>query len=215
MMMESPMKFLFFVLTMLACGSIAQADTRYIVDQATLPMRAGQSTGHKIIGMLPSGMAVQVLERSAAGYSRVRTSTGKEGWILSRYLMPTPAARDRLVKAEMELAKLNELKQQKQSVEQDRAELKKANGKLVKELEMLRKTSANAVQMASENADLQSKATEAVQALESLQQQTRDIRNSAQQRWFMLGGGAILLGVLLGLILPRMRVQRKSRWGGY
>ncbi|MDX8405070.1 MAG: TIGR04211 family SH3 domain-containing protein [Mariprofundus sp.] len=209
------MRLMFAIICLFASVSLASAETRYIVDQATLPMRAGQSTGHKITAMLPSGMAVEVLEQSAAGYSHIRTSSGKVGWILSRYLMPTPAARERLVKVEMELTKLNEVKQQKRTAEAERDELMQVKNQLQGELDHLRKTAANAVQLAEENTALRATAEEAGQALESLQQQTRDIRNSAQQRWFMLGGGAILLGILLGLILPRMRVQRKSRWGGY
>ncbi|TLS75786.1 TIGR04211 family SH3 domain-containing protein [Mariprofundus erugo] len=208
------MRFILAIITLFACIPYAQAETRYVVDQATLPMRAGQSTSHKIIAMLPSGMAVEALEQSDTGYTLVRTQSGKEGWMLSRYLMKTPAARDRLIHAELELAKLNELKAQKKSVESELEELKATNSKLEKELEHIRSTAANAVQMAEENRALKSSAESTRQELETLQQQTRDIRNGAQQRWFLLGGGAILLGIILGLILPRMRVRRKQ-WGGY
>jgi len=213
--MEKIMRLIFAIIGLLACGTAASAETRYIVDQATLPMRAGQSLSFKITGMLPSGMAVEVLEQSEAGYSRIRTSTGKEGWILSRYLMNTPAARDRLVRAEIELAKLNELKQQKKTVETERDQLLSTKSRLEKELGHIRETAANAVEIAAENRALKETTATAEQELESLRQQTRDIRNGAQQRWFMLGGGAILLGILLGLILPRMKVRRKSQWGGY
>ncbi|WP_167632269.1 TIGR04211 family SH3 domain-containing protein [Mariprofundus ferrooxydans] len=209
------MKLIFVIIGLLACATTALADTRYIVDQATLPMRSGQSTSFKIIGMLPSGMAVDVLEQAESGYSRIRTPTGKEGWILSRYLMSTPAARDRLAAAELKLTKLNELIQQKKQVEAERDQLKDVKAKLEDELSRIRKTAANAVQIAEENKALKASTATAQTELESLRQQTRDIRSGAQQRWFMLGGGAILLGILLGLILPRLKVRRKSQWGGY
>jgi len=213
--MEKIMRLIFAIIGLLACATAASAETRYIVDQATLPMRSGQSLSFKITAMLPSGMAVEVLEQSEAGYSRIRTPTGKDGWILSRYLMNTPAARDRLVRAEMELAKLNELKQQKKTVEAERDQLLSTKSRLEKELGHISETAANAVEIAAENSALKETTAAAEQELESLRQQTRDIRNGAQQRWFMLGGGAILLGILLGLILPRMKVRRKSQWGGY
>ncbi|EAU55401.1 TIGR04211 family SH3 domain-containing protein [Mariprofundus ferrooxydans] len=209
------MRLIFVIIGLLACATTALADTRYIVDQATLPMRSGQSTSFKIIGMLPSGMAVDVLEQAESGYSRIRTPTGKEGWILSRYLMSTPAARDRLAAAELKLTKLNELIQQKKQVEAERDQLKDVKAKLEDELSRIRKTAANAVQIAEENKALKASTATAQTELESLRQQTRDIRSGAQQRWFMLGGGAILLGILLGLILPRLKVRRKSQWGGY
>lgn len=193
----------------------AQAETRYIVDQAKLPLRSGQSTSHAIVRMLPSGMAVQVLEQSSSGYTRVRTPGGKEGWILSRYLMKEPAARVRLIAAEKELSRLHQLKQQKAELEQQQRKLQTENSKLQHELAHIRKTAANAVAIANENSALKAKAAKAEQAFESLRRETDSIRSGAQQRWFMLGGGAILLGILLGLILPRLKFRRKDRWSRY
>jgi len=213
--METFMKALLIILALFGGAALAQAETRYIVDQAKLPLRSGQGTSFSIVRMLPSGAAVRVLEQSKAGYTRVRTSGGKEGWILSRYLMKSPAARDRLAWAEKELSKLSRLKQEKKSLEQVRKQLSSDNDKLQQDLARIRKTAANAVVIADENKVLQAKANKAEQSYDELRQETRDIRSGAQQRWFMLGGGAILLGILLGLILPRLKFRRKDRWGRY
>jgi len=213
--MEINMKILFVIVMLFGWLGAAQAETRYIVDQAKLPMRSGQSTSHAIIRMLPSGTAVEVLGQSDAGYTHIRTRGGKEGWILSRYLMNEPAARSRLVWAEKELSKLHTLEENKKALEQQVALLKNDNQQLQSELARIRKAAANAVAVADENRTLKIKATEAEQAFESLRQETSDIRSGAQQRWFMLGGGAILLGILLGLILPRLKFRRKDRWGRY
>ena len=209
------MKALLIILALFSTATLAQAETKYIVDQAKLPLRAGQGTSYAIVRMLPSGTAVKVLEQSPEGYTRVRTTRGKEGWILSRYLMKSPAARDRLAWAEKELSKLSRLKQDKKSLAQQGKQLTKANKALQKELARIRKAAANAVIIADENKALQIKANEAEQAFEDLRLETNDIRSGAQQRWFMLGGGAILLGILLGLILPRLKFRRKERWGRY
>jgi len=209
------MKALLIIIALFSGISLAQAETRYIVDQAKLPLRSGQGTSFSIVRMLPSGAAVRVLEQSDAGYTRVRTAKGKEGWILSRYLMKSPAARDRLAWAEKELSKLKRLKQDKKSLEQIRQQLSGDNKQLQNELTRIRKTAANAVLIADENKALQAKASQAEQAYDDLRQETKDIRSGAQQRWFMLGGGAILLGILLGLILPRLKFRRKDRWGRY
>jgi len=206
---------LFVIVILFIWVGPVQAETRYIVDQAKLPMRSGQSTSHAIVRMLPSGMGVEVLGQSNAGYTHIRTAGGKDGWILSRYLMNEPAARSRLAWAEKELSKLHKLKQQKKSLEQERRQLKADNKKLQNDLDHIRKTAANAVAVADENAALKLKAERAEQAFEALRQETSDIRSGAQQRWFMLGGGAILLGILLGLILPRLKFRRKDRWGRY
>ncbi|MFQ5344404.1 MAG: TIGR04211 family SH3 domain-containing protein [Mariprofundus sp.] len=209
------MKTLFMIIAVFAYITSAQAETRYIVDQAKLPMRSGQSTSHSIVRMLPSGTAVEVLGQSSSGYTHIRTRSGKEGWILSRYLMKEPAARVRLAAIEKELSHLQALKQEKKKLDQERSRLADENKKLQSELTLIRKTAANAVAIADENRSLKANAEQASQALEALRQETSEIRNGSQQRWFMLGGGAILFGILLGLILPRLKVRRKDRWGRY
>ncbi|GAV20195.1 SH3 domain-containing protein [Mariprofundus micogutta] len=209
------MRLLFAIIAILSFTCLAQAETRYIVDQAKLPMRSGEGTGFKIIKMLPSGMAVEVLEQSQTGYSRVRARDGKEGWILSRYLMKTPAARDRLQAFEKELSQLSHLKQKNAAADKENRRLQAENENLKKEIQHIRKTAANAVEVAEQNLALKEEAAAAKQALFDLEQQTVDIRSGAQQRWFLMGGGAIVAGVILGLLLPYMGARRKRRWGGY
>ena len=201
---------LFFSMT-----AAAHAETLYIVDQIKLPMRTGQSTSHSIVRMLPSGMAVEVLEEGSDGYTHIRTPGGKDGWILTRYLMKMPAARDRLEAAEIKVTKYNALNEEKKAVEEEHARLQVENSKLKKELALIRKTSAQALAMADENKTLKMQAEEAEQALEGLRQETKDIKSGASQKWFMLGGGAILLGIILGLILPGLRRRKRSQWGQY
>jgi len=214
------MKPLFIIITVFSAVFFesmapAHAEIRYIVDQAKLPLRSGQSTSHAIVRMLPSGMAVEILEQSSTGYTHIRIKDGKDGWILSRYLMKEPAARTRLIAAEKELSKFHQLKQEKTALEQKQIQLRNENNKLQNELTHIRITAANAVAIADENNALKSKAEQAEQAFEALRQETSEIRNGSQQRWFMLGGGAILLGILLGLILPRLKFRRKDRWSRY
>ncbi len=201
---------LFFSMT-----TAAHAETLYIVDQIKLPMRTGQSTSHSIVRMLPSGMAVEVLEEGKDGYTHIRTPGAKDGWILTRYLMKMPAARDRLEAAEIKVTKYNALNEEKKAVEEEHARLQVENSKLEKELAFIRKTSAQALAMADENKALKMQAEEAEQALEGLRQETKDIKSGASQKWFMLGGGAILLGIILGLILPGLRRRKRSQWGQY
>jgi len=207
--------------------SAAQAETRYIEDQLKLPMRTGQGIKYSIARMIPSGAEVEILEQNEkTGYSHIRTLGGKEGWVLSRYLMKTPAARERLADAEKKLAEiekekaqlntgLNAIQQKKDSLEQKFSNLKDKNMKLVKELETIRHVSANAMGIAKENKTLRSKAAVAERELQSLRQETRELKNGVAQKWFLLGGGAILLGILLGIFLPNLRMQKRSRWGRY
>src|SRR3569832_2533421 len=72
----------------------ATAETRYVSDELEVTLRTGQSTQHQIERMVKSGTAVEVLATAAnTGYTKVRTPSGAEGWVLSRYLMTSPRAR--------------------------------------------------------------------------------------------------------------------------
>ena len=209
------MKTFLAIISFFSVVAVGHAETLYIVDQIKLPMRTGQSTNHSIVRMLPSGMAVEVIKEGKGGYTHIRTPGDKDGWILTRYLMKMPAARDRLAAAEIKVTKYNALNEEKKAVEEEHARLQVENSKLKQELALIRKTSAQALAMADENKALKMKAEETTQVLEGLRQETKEIKSGASQKWFMLGGGAILLGIILGLILPSLRRQRKSQWGKY
>jgi len=221
------MKITLTLILFLSTITVARAETGYIGDQLKLPMRTGQSLSHAIVRMLPTGTTVEILERNReSGYTHIRTLTGKEGWILSRYLMKTPAARDQLASAEKRLVaitkekalfdtRLKELKQKKNALEQALNKSGDQNSKLAKDLEAIRHASSNAVKIAAENRSLRTAKATAEEELKSLRQETRTLKNGAAQRWFLLGGSAILLGILLGIFLPNLRMQKRSRWGKY
>jgi SH3 domain protein len=47
-----------------------------------------------------------------------------------------------------------------------------------------------------------------------LQQANRELANQSTQRWFLIGAGVVCGGILIGLILPRLRLRRrKDTWG--
>jgi SH3 domain protein len=60
-------------------------------------MRSGTSTSNSIVRMLRSGQRVSVIEEDLeTQYTLVETDDGKQGYVLSRFLMPQPAARQTL-----------------------------------------------------------------------------------------------------------------------
>ena len=90
------------ILTLCACAHSVLAETKYVTDQFEIMLRTGQSVQHEILRQLKSGTQVTVLE-SNYEYSRVRTASGKEGWVLTRYLIDQPAGRERAVKLQADL----------------------------------------------------------------------------------------------------------------
>ena len=206
--------------------ALVQAETRYITDQVKITMRKGESTGHRIIKMLPSGTAVEVLGTNAkTGYSQIRTEEGTEGYVLSRQLLERPVARDRLAEVEARLAELQQapeqlgaqlstLREQHGALESGYQKLKQENQSLAQELATVKHTSANAVRIGNERDDLRKSVAALTREVEDLKQRNRDLSNRQTQNWFLIGAGVIIVGIILGLILPHLRFQRRtSSWG--
>ncbi len=203
-----------------------QAESRYVTDQFKITLRSGESATHKIVRMLPSGYELALIKSNpATGYSEVRAKDGKTGYVLTRQLMKVPSARDRLARAEAQLAELQQepdkltarliqLQQEHHTLQKDYATVKKGKDELGIELETIRRTASNAVRIANERNNLRKMVARLTQEVENLKQENRELSNDSNQQWFMIGAGIIILGIILGLILPHLRFQRrKNSWG--
>lgn len=206
-------------------GVMAQEGQRWISDQLEVDMRRGQSNRHAITRMVPSGTAVQLVQTDkASGYSRIRTPSGAEGWVLSRYLLAQPPARLRLPELEARFSTLKEqlaaLSAELQVVRGERDELQRqvksleANGQgLEKQLAEIRALSARTVEVAEQNRVLTARASTAEQRAGELEARNRELMDQGRQGWFIAGAGVLGTGLALGLILPRIRWKKKSSWG--
>lgn len=203
----------------------ATAETRYVTDELEITLRQGESTGHKITAMLKSGTPVEVVSSSkATGYSLVRAPNGKQGYVLSRLLMAEPGAREqldtlkeRLATMETEPARLNaeleDLQVRYSSLEEQYDETSVAKAALEQELAGIRQTAANAINIANERTELQKQVAALSRRLADLEQENRELKNDTAQDWFIIGAGVTIGGILLGLILPNLRVRRrKTSW---
>lgn len=206
--------------------ALAQA-TRYVTDQLEVDMRTGESTQHRIVAMLRSGTRVQVLEDNPeTGWSRVRTEQGAEGWVLTRFLENTPSARERLARADQEIARHNatirDLTEKQRSATGDAGELRRQVEELTRtnqtqeqELNRIRRTSANAIALDEENRTLKEQLGRLERDHQMLQQQNEVLRDSTSRDWFIVGAGVVLLGIIIGLIIPKIRWKRKSAWNRF
>jgi SH3 domain protein len=209
-------------LTFLVTGN-ALAETNYVSDQLEVTLRTGKSTSHSILRMLRSGTPVEVLEQDKeSGYSLIRAQ-GKDGWVLTRYLMKGPVARDLLTEAEKKLAELElenrkmatamqELNEKKGSIEKERSTMDDDYRKVSQELAEIKRTASSALAIDSENKDLKSRLVALERNLQTLQQENENLKNRTARDWFMVGAGVVLLGIIAGLIIPRIRWRKKSSW---
>ena len=190
-------------------------EIRYVDDTLVIVMRAGDSNKFKIIRNLPSGTVLEVLGTSG-DYSRVRTRSGTEGWVLSQYLSKEPIARDKLKSANQQIAKLKaqnkQLSKDLFTVTNERAALSKENDKLTAQLQNFRSVAAKPIQMQEENQQLAKEKVSLENDKAMMQQELQVLRDQSDKRWFLAGAGVLLCGMFLGLMIPKMRRRRKSDW---
>lgn len=208
---------------LLATSAAVLAETRYVVDNLIITMRSGQSTQHQILRTWPSSTKLEVLE-TGEKYSHVRGPDGAEGWVLNQYISAKPTAKIRLAAAEIKLAELeaenNRLKAELTTLSDKEAGISKQHKKLSldnkkqsEELTRLRRVAAKPLKLANENQRLKKELLELESQHELLRQENQMLGDSSDREWFLNGAGVIILGIIIGLIAPRLRVRKKSSWG--
>lgn len=201
-----------------------QAQSAWISDEFEVTLRTGPSTSNAIELMVSSGTQLTVLERDAdSGYSRVRTNGGTEGWVLSRYLMSEPSAREQLETLSAQLSSANTrgssldsqlsgIRDQYSSATQTIETLTAEKARLEEELAEIRRTAANVLSINARNKELSDELKAADVRMGSLEQENRELSGESARTWFVVGAAVVGVGILIGLWLPRIRWQRRSRY---
>ena len=200
------------------------AESVWVSDQFEIMLRTGPSTSNAIQRMLGSGTELESLETDAeSGYSRVRTSGGTEGWVLTRYLMGEPPAREQLIRLSSQLtnatargssmgSQLQSIESEYQSATRQVAALESERDQLQTELDEIKRTAANVLAIDSQNKDLRQQLTDTEIEVSVLEEENASLNAQSSRYWFIAGSLVLLGGILLGLILPRMKFQRRSRY---
>ena len=219
------MKKIGFILAAWLISQPLLAATAYVTDSFKAPLHSGHSNAYRIIAYPRSGTAMEVLdENKETGYTKVKTSKGTEGWILSRYLESSPIAKHRLIQAQKQLAALKKKNQElskgqsnasktASDLNQQNKALQSTNAKLEKELNHIKDVSGNAISINQRNKQLIEENQQLKNDIDLLSSDNDRLKDDAKSQYFMMGAGAILLGLILGLVLPSLKPKRKdSGW---
>lgn len=206
-------------------GSTTQPPTAaYVSDTVEIPLRAGASNRHRIIGATRSGSPVEVLKVDAAkGYTQIRTPAGARGWLPSDQLGSTPSSQEQLAETRQELEQLKarhfELQQHMDSmVSKPDAEAKsypqlyEESLRLRQQLAYYRKAAADTVAMDERNKNLQEQAVTLERELQIVQQENRALRNDNDNIRFLMGVMLLSAGLLVAVMMPRIREQKRAQW---
>ena len=203
-------------------ASSAWSESAWVSDEFEITLRSGPSTSNAIQLMVSSGTELEVLERDTeSNYTRVRTGGGTEGWVLSRYLMPEASAREQLRALTGELSsatirgtslnsQLSAIRGEYDGAQRSIRSLEREKAQLEQDLADIKRTAANVLTINDDNSNLRDQVEAADIQVDVLEQENRELASQATRYWFMSGGLLLVVGIILGLWLPRMRWQRRS-----
>lgn len=228
----------FFSLTLLlfsAIGTAFAAQTVYVDDKLFLTLRSTQGDGYQVLQTMPSGTQLELLETDG-DHARVRTREGEEGWVKSQYLSDEPTAALRLADAERKLERIQadakrrierlqadnrNLEQQLQSANSAKdqlaeklATLSAENRELQKDMAQLRAAAAAPLELQEENTALKTRVGVLEKEAGALEEENAVLHNRTRRDWFLTGAGVLGGGIVLGLVLPRLR-RRRSTFGDF
>lgn len=219
-----PVSSFFACITLLASllfSSQSYAKTVYISDILYVPLRSGAGNQFRIINSsLKSGTPLTHIEDSENGeWALVRIGNGTEGWIRSQYLVNEEPARDKLAKAQSDLAKLKAknaaIEKESQLLKQENRTLKTSASSAMQEqtnaqseLERITALSADAINLEKRYQDLLEKHQLLKTERDSLEAENEQLINSQELNYMFYGAGLIILGMLLAVILPMIKRKK-------
>jgi len=219
----------FIVLLVLGMGLpvTTEAQSVWVSDQFEVMLRTGPNTSNAIQLMVDSGTELDILgEDVEAGYTQVRTGGGTEGWVLSRYLMSEPSAREQLEQLTGQLtsataegtsttSQLNAVRGEYDSATRQIRQLEQDNSALQSQIDDITQKAANTLSIDRQNQDLRQQLTDTEIKASMLEQENDKLSGQTTRNWFITGALVLFAGVLLGLVLPRMKFQRRSRYDSF
>jgi SH3 domain protein len=211
------------LLVVLIDAPLVQAETAYISDNLTVPLRSGPSNANRILHRgLPSGTKLDILARDDdSGFVQIRTDGGTEGWLPAQYLIEEPIARDRLAVANRRIRELTEtiaaqeqqlsdLTSGKSSSDASNARLNRQVKELQQELAEIKRISAGAMAQNETNRELMALNERLRTEVDELVVTIASLEDNVQERWLLIGGGLILAGLVLGVSIKAR--PRRSAW---
>lgn len=191
---------------------MVSAETRYVSDEFRITMRRGPAATFKVVRMLKTGVALDVLEKDPSGWDQVRTLSGLEGWVLHRFTSADPPAREQL-NAAKEAMRVAQGESERFRIEAE--ELRKRVGsqeKLESELSRIRKVSHNALEIERENEVFSQKIRQLEKDIKRISDDKRVLERQSDTLFFVAGAVVFVVGLIGGAILARRR--RNNSFGG-
>jgi len=109
-------------------------------------------------------------------------------------------------------AQLQAIRAEHREAEETIATLEREKQALERQLAEIRRTASDVLAIDEQNRRLQQELTDAEIRVDTLEQEIAMLAGQQNRNWFIAGASVLVVGLLLGLWLPRIRWQRRSRY---
>ena len=210
------------LLLAVALGASAQDNARWISDDVFIVLHAGPGSNYRWLAKLIPGTRLSELRVSTDGnWAEVETDRGTVGWVQAEYLATEPPAQVRLPavvrqleEAEREAMSLREALAEARSSRDDlRGNLDESSlnlQRVTEELAQLRQVSGSAIETAEINRQLVEEVASLRTNLDTLKADNQRLQERVESSAFIDGALAVLLGVIITLVAPRLWPKRKT-----
>lgn len=218
---------LLLLLLLFSNATVAQEDVRYVSGDQNVALRGGAGDDYQIIHRgIPPGSRLTVSRTSDDGlWADITTDAGDTGWIPAQKLMvdltestDTPAQEQPDESSEDASAELAEGDSPLTEIPVELAEQIRIRDEqfnaVAQELYRLQRVSARAEQLDIDNRRLVDKTENLRSEVEMLQAENLRLLDKVESEDFMNGALAVLLGVIIALVAPRLVPKRRknSSW---
>lgn len=198
---------LLFILSSGILPAIAYADsTGYVSDELSTWLRSGPGEQYRLSGKIKSGDKVTVLQKNSDNkYAQIRDQEGRTAWIPLSELSDKPSVR----------TLVPQLQQQVQQLTEQLANINQTWNQRTADMQHKVAGSDDAInQLKNANNALKDELAIARKKVNAANIQLDDKQRAIIMQWFVYGGGVLGVGLILGLVLPRLIPRRKSnnRW---
>jgi SH3 domain protein len=186
----------------------ALAETRYVSEIKEITLRTGPGVQFKIAAFIRSGSPLTVMEPGEE-WTQVQTSSGKEGWVLTRYIQEDLPNGVKLAQLQQKyqqtaaentrLASENKALQQKAgTLETELATTRNTAEKLKSDYDNLRKNSAQFISLKSKYKVATDELEQTKAKADKIENELNMLYNDKRIWWFLAGVGVLLLGYIFG-----------------
>ena len=199
-----------------SCTAWSEDLAGHVSQEPEVKLKTGYGKNVRVIRTLEAGTPVIVTGSNPKnGMSEIKIpSTGETGWIPTRQIVmdgaSSPAPLNPVTPSSLSTENASEQLANKSS-----EELIAEVNRLRTEMIAVRQAAGDSLKIQTERDQLQQTVISLKQELEQAHRDRNRLNDDQKQAWFLIGGSVLVVGIVLGIILPRLSVRRKSDWGTF